>query len=1183
MEGAASSRHRAGDGPWARVRAGLVGVLLALVLGCPPDDPIPRPLPGRPDWREPGRVGVPGGAVQVAGGNLLLRRVDLVLDTRLGPVELAYHWNGATARWRSSLELFYDGEVFVDGTGAAYAVGALADGAPIPGSAWSRLDGERVRSRGGLVHRFGPDGALEAVYWASDPWPRLELLRDGVGNGPRAVRQCTAPGVCTPVFDFERDPAGALRVAVDRAGRRVEYERDGEGRLLRVRGPVDLALGRPGTRYLYGPEGRLEGLVNAEGEQIAYRYDGSGRLIGAARVGGGDPETRLAYEGPDGKALFTTRVTDATGRVRSFRYDAERRIREVEIAAADERRTLDWEGLRPVREVDAAGRATRLTWRDDELAERVLPSGLVERFTWAPAAVNRDDPWRAPLARAEDDLGLREERSYDAEGRLIAIRDGAGDEVRLAWGGDGSLAARTLPDGTELRYREVGDHGHARVLEVRGIVHERVYDGVGNLEVGPADDGAVLPGGLLRTVYDGDRRPVRIERIGQSMLGWVAEAAAVEIDWRSDGQPRAIRRPHGDDHVFTYDALGRLQERAWIVDGTPRVTRFEWDDAGRLVAEELPNGMRREWGYDAAGRVSAHLAARDGTIEAVALRAHRAGDLEAVYDSAAGGSERFVRDAAGWIAAIEFPGGERLLLDRDLRGRVVRERYLHPDGSLLREVERAYDAAGRLVRIDAGGGASVEYRFEGGRRVEARAGNGLLRRFVHDPLTGGLASARTTDAAGGLVEETTVTRREASAGFPIRVGVETSTRRGVVAETTETYYLAPHALSPYPEAGRRVVYWTDAREVSGERFSYDALGQRRSDLDHAFETNPEGNRLLLTSAGGGIAYRYDAAGFAVERGGVAIGWSAAGRIATLGDDRFEFDLSGRPLRFVRGGMETRFLFGGRVEADSERRPRALDLGPVRVDLAGGAHRFRHLDLRGNVKFVTDPAGRVATHHVYRPYGLHETLGEPDTTAGFGGGREIAPGLWLLGARVLDSESARFLSPDPLLSLDSQYAYAFGNPLHFGDPGGLQPLRMGDIIALLLATAGTGASVVSLATLGPVAAAGTAVAAAVGFGVSGAGLAAAVAQAGLVLGTPAGDPIPSVYGGAPGHPTGGPCLAAGPGDGSPGGGGTAGAAGAVPSCSPHALAATPRPPHFSLGISVLCCLLLLLRHRRGWPR
>ena len=77
--------------------------------------------------------------VNPAGGNLLVARRDLDFDTRLGNVALGATWNSATGAWRWSFELSYDGALFVDASGARYAVAGVADGAAIPGSVWVRL------------------------------------------------------------------------------------------------------------------------------------------------------------------------------------------------------------------------------------------------------------------------------------------------------------------------------------------------------------------------------------------------------------------------------------------------------------------------------------------------------------------------------------------------------------------------------------------------------------------------------------------------------------------------------------------------------------------------------------------------------------------------------------------------------------------------------------------------------------------------------------------------------------------------------------------------------------------------------------------------------------------------------------------------------------------------------------
>jgi RHS repeat-associated protein len=137
------------------------------------------------------------------------------------------------------------------------------------------------------------------------------------------------------------------------------------------------------------------------------------------------------------------------------------------------------------------------------------------------------------------------------------------------------------------------------------------------------------------------------------------------------------------------------------------------------------------------------------------------------------------------------------------------------------------------------------------------------------------------------------------------------------------------------------------------------------------------------------------------------------------------------------GEEKVYWFGGRMEAPPGATPAHLDLGEVRLDLAGGEHLYRHFDMRGNVKFVTDAAGTVVAHHGYGAYGREVTYGPSDDARGFAGGAQAAEFV-VLGARVLDAEAGRFLSPDPVDPWLDSYAYTWGNPLHFWDPGGLEP-------------------------------------------------------------------------------------------------------------------------------------------------
>jgi RHS repeat-associated protein len=144
----------------------------------------------------------------------------------------------------------------------------------------------------------------------------------------------------------------------------------------------------------------------------------------------------------------------------------------------------------------------------------------------------------------------------------------------------------------------------------------------------------------------------------------------------------------------------------------------------------------------------------------------------------------------------------------------------------------------------------------------------------------------------------------------------------------------------------------------------------------------------------------------------------------------------------------RLRFGGALEATPFGAPLALELRELRVDLAaGGARLYRHTDWRGNVKFVTDDAGRVVAHYRYHPYGVESVLGsDADSARRFAQGRALA-GLVLLGHRLYDPEAERFLAPDPIYQLLDQYAYAQGNPILFWDPSGASAVGTGFGVAV----------------------------------------------------------------------------------------------------------------------------------------
>jgi RHS repeat-associated protein len=264
----------------------------------------------------------------------------------------------------------------------------------------------------------------------------------------------------------------------------------------------------------------------------------------------------------------------------------------------------------------------------------------------------------------------------------------------------------------------------------------------------------------------------------------------------------------------------------------------------------------------------------------------------------------------------------------------------------------------------------------------------------------------------------------------------------------ERYGLAPLAIDPYVESGARAWIW-GTEEGTQQTFAYDPLGNVTSTIwgIYPFVYNAERNRLLSAELHGigVLSYAWDAAGFATSRGGKAITWTATGRMASYGDDvELEWDMLGRLVRSRVEDAEATFRFGGRVKASAAGAPQSIDLGEVRIDLGSGAHLYRHFDFRKNVKFVTDDAGEVVSHYRYSPYGLDAVFGADGDPVRFVGRTEIGE-LMILGYRIYDPAVGRFLSPDPILHIVNQYAYALGNPVLFQDPDGLEEISFGDVV------------------------------------------------------------------------------------------------------------------------------------------
>jgi RHS repeat-associated protein len=692
----------------------------------------------------------------------------------------------------------------------------------------------------------------------------------------------------------------------------------------------------------------------------------------------------------------------------------------------------------------------------------LLPSGNVRTFRYRADATNREAPLARPLLELRDSLGLVERRTYDASGRLVSVENGASETSALAYDASEALASLTAPDGTQRLYTHYGAHGHPSFVRFAGSsgAETHAYDAVGNRIRGTAPD--PLSGGVKQRRFDADRNPSAIEVLDAPASG-TPRLQEIALEHRSDGQLARVQRPGGGSTTLRYDALGRLVAIAETASpGGESATTFARDALGRVTAIERANGMREELEYDAAGRISRRRWLRGGVVESDVALDWAAGRLVRARDGA-GFEERLAYDSAGRVREVRHADGESTRFTYDLRSRLVRTELVLPSGAPLAVLTHGHDGADREVSLGVSGSALVTRTLVAGRAERTDYANGVREDHFRSTKDG-RASGRELWRGSQRIEKSDYTREEVPGGAILQLRSKVTSGTSADVATQEDY--AYTTLYGQNAMERRVSSsYATSSGAPGERMLYDALssyvGGSAAGMARSVELNAEGNRVLAAlhadpSSLFGIAltssFAYDAAGFATAET-IAVGgfpsstnvftWNARGQLAAIHSDgapvaRLAYDALGRRRERALAGVVKRWRFGGLVETDAADQPVAIDLGAVRVGL-GGTHSFRHRDLRGHPKHVTDGQGRVVRHNAFVAYGQSGAFGAQADDVGFAWGTPIATPLVryvLIGARLYSPMLARFLAPDPIWNPINRYSYTLGNPIDFWDPSGL---------------------------------------------------------------------------------------------------------------------------------------------------
>lgn len=868
-----------------------------------------------------------------------------------------------------------------------------------------------------------------------DTWGNLVGLTTASGavwnyvyDGLSQLVEATDPSGAVTRYSYDLN--GELSSVTDATG--VEIKR----RVDRQRGIEEIAdafsssfihtdiFGRVTSEQKRARGGSSAKKADVESEFIT--YDAAGRPVEILDAAGG--LTRCERDGA-GRVL---RVISAEGRIETYDYDAAGRVISHAVGLDAPERYTDEAGVSRVVE-PSAWAITRLEYdAASQIIKRINPDGTVEKITY-------DVCGRVTGVEAGVRVASYE---YDLCGRLIGVRDSSFGQRRFKYDAAGQIIQATDGLGFRTHFSYTATGQVCRVVDAAGQVTDYEYDALDRL--------------------------VRVIKAA----GTVDESVQ---EYAYDAAGRLIRAHDGVreyTHTYDYAAGGRLSHTC--VDGV-KAAEFGVQDQGRTV-----------WVRDYAS-----AQALDGNASEDAFVQHRF-----VYDARGllmersrssvmtdtSGASSGTADVDAQVQALNTftnTGAYTLTLGYDADG--YRTRMVTPYG----ETAIAHDGAGRVASMSRADqdahreSPAAQYSYDAmGRLIRAQLGD-ILSRWEFDGESGLVCSySRENTAKADSVERTEVIRDEqgrivgldSADGLVVYTYDAAGQLTGSRAGDLEFEWVFESGLM-VSERTWRHSNGTDepeetSRVLSGERsFAYNRLNQLTEII--ATDRTAEHTSTTVTT------YEYNAAGertceiITDDRGVQRVreyAWGAYSGLASVTDTyvtahggeaasrvRMVTDVTGElaqvagvngvsvPLLWDPDAAMPQILGAGGVPAPGS------DGGFSQVGIAGGFDPWAVPSILGS---APDAQGMNIP-------GLPHVLSADDSgvwesmlPAGFsftGAGSVRVAGLDVMGARVFDGASKRFLSTDPLAQVPGTgffadvYAFCGNNPVGLMDPWGLKPM------------------------------------------------------------------------------------------------------------------------------------------------